>query len=519
MFPEPCRPGGNTPREEQSFSQVQRRTRRHRTIFTEDQLDALEELFLQNQYPDVKTREKLAQSTHLREERVEPPEETKKTNRKVLDEENYIESLEKIIQRDFFPDVTKLQAQKDYLEAEENGDLGKMREISIKYGSSLAKSTPHSTAPYVTPASFETPEGCPGSPSSILGKNKKGADGVNKEGDEEEKELPCLDRFLAKNTSEDNASFEQIMVLAEDKEKLRHAWLYEAEAEFKQRHEENLALPSSEKQALECVKAGLETWEYKAKNALMYYPEGVQDDTLFKKPREVIHKNTRFVGDPFSKALNKCQLQQAAALNAQFKQGKVGPDGKELNAQDSPNVNGYGFEGTPCPSPGMAESPLMTWGEIESTPFRLDGSDSPFQERNIGPSFKIPEPGRRERLGLKMANEAAAKNRAKKQEALRKVTENLASLTPKGLSPALTPALQRLVNRTSSKYTDKALRASYTPSPTHRGAGSKTPLGGPATPSGTPTPSKARTPASQDPASITDDLLQLPKRRKASDFF
>lgn len=96
----------------------------------------------------------------------------------------------------------------------------------------------------------------------------------------------------------------------------------------------------------------------------------------------------------------------------------------------------------------------MTWGEIESTPFRLDGSDTPIAERNHGPSFKvydpdvdafilsffflftevvilfcltkIPEPGRRERLGLKMANEAAAKNRAKKQEALRKVTENLA---------------------------------------------------------------------------------------------
>lgn len=41
-----------------------------------------------------------------------------------------------------------------------------------------------------------------------------------------------------------------------------------------QRHDENLALPSVEKAALECVKAGLETWEYKAKNALMYYPEG-----------------------------------------------------------------------------------------------------------------------------------------------------------------------------------------------------------------------------------------------------
>lgn len=35
------------------------------------------------------------------------------------------------------------------------------------------------------------------------------------------------------------------------------------------------------------------------------------------KPREVVHKNTRFIGDPFSKALNKSQIQQAAALNAQ----------------------------------------------------------------------------------------------------------------------------------------------------------------------------------------------------------
>ena len=56
---------------------------------------------------------------------------------------------------------------------------------------------------------------------------------VSAEGNEK-RELPCLDRFLAKNTSEDNASFEQIMELAEDKEKLRHSWLYDAEAEYKQ---------------------------------------------------------------------------------------------------------------------------------------------------------------------------------------------------------------------------------------------------------------------------------------------
>ncbi|XP_077594236.1 splicing factor ESS-2 homolog [Stigmatopora nigra] len=436
-----------------------------------------------------------------------------KPHKNVLNEEDYIESLEKIIQRDFFPDVTKLQAQKDYLDAEESGDLERMREISIRYGK--FKTTPRSSAPYVTPASFETPLGRAGSPSI----SNRGGDADSVAGDKsEEKELPSLDRFLAKNTSEDNSSFEQIMDLAEDKEKMKHAWLYEAEAEFRERHQANLALPDAEKAALQCVKAGLETWEYKAKNALMYYPEGVKDDeAIFKKPREVLHKNTRFIGDPFSKALNKSQIQQAAALNAQFKQGKVGPDGKELIPHDSPTVNGYGFERTPSPAPGVAESPLMTWGEIEGTPFRLDGSDTPYAERNHGPSFKIPEPGRRERLGLKMANEAAAKNRAKKQEALRKVTENLASLTPKGLSPALTPALQRLVNRTSSKYTDKALRASYTPSPSHRAGGCKSPFGSAAgTPSGTPTPDKAKTP---DVASLTDNLLQLPKRRKAADYF
>ncbi|KAM9841269.1 pituitary homeobox 3 [Aulostomus maculatus] len=70
MLSEPCRLG-EAHRDEQVQGQVQRRTRRHRTIFTEEQLDALEELFLQNQYPDVNTREKLAQRTHLREERVE----------------------------------------------------------------------------------------------------------------------------------------------------------------------------------------------------------------------------------------------------------------------------------------------------------------------------------------------------------------------------------------------------------------------------------------------------------------
>ncbi|XP_062351773.1 LOW QUALITY PROTEIN: homeobox protein goosecoid [Cinclus cinclus] len=48
-----------------------RRKRRHRTIFTDEQLEALENLFQETKYPDVGTREQLARRVHLREEKVE----------------------------------------------------------------------------------------------------------------------------------------------------------------------------------------------------------------------------------------------------------------------------------------------------------------------------------------------------------------------------------------------------------------------------------------------------------------
>ncbi|XP_057161724.1 splicing factor ESS-2 homolog isoform X1 [Ursus arctos] len=354
------------------------------------------------------------------------------SKQRVLDEEEYIEGLQTVIQRDFFPDVEKLQAQKEYLEAEENGDLERMRQIAIKFGSALGKMSREPPPPYVTPATFETPDVHTG--SGVVGSKPRGRGGGLEEGDgeageEAEKEpLPSLDVFLSRYTSEDNASFQEIMEVAKEKSRARHTWLYQAEEEFEKRQKDNLTLPSAEHQAIESSQAGVETWKYKAKNSLMYYPEGVPDEEqLFKKPRQVVHKNTRFLRDPFSQALSRSQLQQAAALNAQHKQGKVGPDGKELIPQDSPRVGGFGFVATPSPAPGVNESPLMTWGEVENTPLRVEGSETPYVDRTPGPAFKILEPGRRERLGLKMANEAAAKNRAKKQEALRRVTENLAS--------------------------------------------------------------------------------------------
>ncbi|XP_020372983.1 homeobox protein goosecoid-like [Rhincodon typus] len=52
------------------LSQVQKRRRRHRTVFTERQLEELENLFNKTSYPDSSARESLARTTHLSEETI-----------------------------------------------------------------------------------------------------------------------------------------------------------------------------------------------------------------------------------------------------------------------------------------------------------------------------------------------------------------------------------------------------------------------------------------------------------------
>ena len=65
----------------------------------------------------------------------------------------------------------------------------------------------------------------------------------------------------------------------------------------------------------------------------------------------------------------------------------------------------------------MDASPFMTWGSIEGTPFRLDGADTPIAG-TPGPTFKMPEPKKRDQLGLALAEKVSKKHREKRREAL-----------------------------------------------------------------------------------------------------
>jgi len=276
----------------------------------------------------------------------------------------------------------------------------------------------------------------------------------------------------------------------------------------------------------------LENWKFQTYNSVMYVPGGAplsqnaQIELAKKKKREVLLENTRFDGNPFKETLSSAAMVEASMVQQSKKEGKVGVDGKDLG-KESPKVNGYNFVRDPSPAPGVDASPLMTWGAVEGTPAQLDGSQTPLLSRATpGPSYRIPKVTSRDILGKELADRASQKQRDRKIKALSLVKSRVG--TPNtlkfGQQPSreriegMSPAAQRLLNsklgvRVSS---DKALRASYTPSPANRRdgtpGGAKTPTPAYLSARRTPrTPTTPRTPkiGSQTPT-LTDNLLNLP---------
>lgn len=391
---------------------------------------------------------------------------------KVLDEDSYVAAIEKIIERDFFPDIPKLRDRLDWLEAVRSGDpvlirdaqlkilerrRGRAGESSIDPGTSTKSRTqtltPGSTFfrnSSFTPFGFDenstgkfnedrtTPVPGVGSDRTKIGERL----GDGSDGEGEVDTSLTLDEFFRRYTSEDNESFSKIMEKVNRKRKERFGFLLEGEKEgdvkliegAKRERVATDGFGTSDQPV-----ATLEGWKYTAKNLLMYHPadrgeapltEEEMAERLKGLTKEINRTNTRFRGKvvDYKKDDDAVEVLYTPVAGATPFPLSVrdGDKVKKYDLEDlrkTPNPfyvesgkkaeNGYSFVRTPSPAPGVDESPFITWGEIEGTPLRLESEDTPIDigGSGDGPQFKIPMPPSRDVKAHSLSREAARKLR------------------------------------------------------------------------------------------------------------
>ncbi|KAJ1542625.1 DiGeorge syndrome critical region protein 14, partial [Nowakowskiella sp. JEL0078] len=155
----------------------------------------------------------------------------------VLEEDDYVEAMQSIIKRDFFPQVEKLQKQCEYLDALANDQTDEARRIGVQlakmtgriHDKSLGGQTAHTplfspqvkdTPKYTNAAHVgsETPNYSPqfnstdsSSPTTNINVNMS------------------LDEFVSTYISEDTASFEKVLEIQEQERREKYKWIYDAE--------------------------------------------------------------------------------------------------------------------------------------------------------------------------------------------------------------------------------------------------------------------------------------------------
>lgn len=124
------------------------------------------------------------------------------------------------------------------------------------------------------------------------------------------------------------------------------------------------------------------SWPHTNKSALYYdssqrdvvpWTEAELADMVQGPPKQIKHSATRFPSE-----FDSSQEQASGS-------GQTG------SAVQQPGVvRGYGVLNTPAFTPGPDQSPLMTWGDIGSTPIRLDEEDDIHVSASAGKAASFP---------------------------------------------------------------------------------------------------------------------------------
>mmetsp|Transcript_43803 Transcript_43803/g.72768 ORF Transcript_43803/g.72768 Transcript_43803/m.72768 type:complete len:400 (-) Transcript_43803:93-1292(-) len=265
-----------------------------------------------------------------------------------------------------------------------------------------------------------------------------------------------LSEFVATHTSEDNASFQEI--LAKDRLKLQKSywWLKEKDLQGTKMMIKGCGDTTST--------GRVKFWNYTNKNALMYNPEGLPPKPKnFKEPKKTVATNTRFPGTI------ETQIMQDIAESMRTPMIRHHSTVAGSSSSSTPMVKGYKLMRTPSPSPNQAgnASPIITWGNIASTPMHLKEED-PIDKfegeiRQKQSEFRVPDMPLRERLGLRLVD----KHKERRLKRKRMQTPSATPIrTPKGnrvvdLSPAAIKVLQARKKKRGQTRSDNQLRASY----------------------------------------------------------
>ncbi|KAG5439993.1 hypothetical protein PCK2_000685 [Pneumocystis canis] len=281
----------------------------------------------------------------------------------VLEEEAYQQALSDIIKRDFFPDL---------LEMEENEKIEKNLRESTIYHDPVIENT---SEPHLKNEN-------PSKQSDIT-------------------HSMSLDQFQALYTSEDNASFIDILNQQNQRQRDAYDWAWnnnKIDSERVKEEGRRLMMKAADPRPVGWIDdrpSQPEAWPFDPMNKLMFHPETDYTKPKLLPPDEeksITYHATRMPSAYLERALSpSLSTIENSSLNEK---------------DDEPKVAGWSFvDDAPTPSPETLGKPPMTWGEIVSTPIRLP--ETPKR------AFKMQNIPEREALHHRITEQLKKKNRAK----------------------------------------------------------------------------------------------------------